>query len=135
WDCARCCCVSCCCATEVPARGNSSIATAKRRRQTTIGFIALLLFRPSHFVLVEIAGPDGVFPARLVAFGPLRGRVEARGRVVVPGLAVRLPLVLALLVDDHLLALAACLEPGCSDERRRREDERLHDFAPAGAAF
>src|SRR5262245_57928078 len=68
---------------------------------------APVLFRPGVLVLVLVARLDRVLPAALVARGPLRRRVQARGGIALPGLVVRLALVLALLVDDHLLALAA----------------------------
>src|SRR5205807_4493515 len=112
WLCARCCWVSPCCPTEVLVDGRTSAsATAKERAQTAHGFMSRApLFRPRVFVLSEIPGPDGGFPALLVAFVPLGAGVRICSRIVLPGLRVGLALVLPLLVDDHLLALAARAE-------------------------
>src|SRR5712691_7419847 len=70
WLCARCCWVSlCCCATEALPSGRARAnATAKKRPQTANGFMSRApLFRPVVFVLGEVAGSDGAFPAGLVA--------------------------------------------------------------------
>src|SRR2546421_4598530 len=94
-------------------------------------------FRPRVFVLSEIARPDGGFPARLIALVPLGVGVRVCARIVLPGLCIGFALILALLVDDHLLALAAGAEAEREDERGAREDDLAgrHDFAPAGPAF
>src|SRR5262245_9387468 len=98
--------------------------------------IGVVLLNPAVLVLALIASSDGGFPARLVALLPFRGGVEARGRIALPGLAVGLALILALLVDDHLLALAAGRKSDRQRERSTGEDQLgHHDFAPAGAAF
>src|SRR4051812_32179809 len=92
------------------------------------------LLGPGVFVLREIARLQRALPARLVALGPLLRRIDGRARIVAPGLGVRLALVLALLVDDDLLALAAAGEAGDADCRRRgqRNGTKPHDFLPAG---
>src|SRR6266571_754750 len=123
----------------LPGGRTRASATAKRRPQTANGFMSRApLLRPGVFVLGEVAGSDGGLPARLVALVPLRRGVKARGGIVFPGSGVGLALVLALLVDDHLLALAAGRNAERDKERGASEDGpagRRHDFALAGAAF
>src|SRR5712692_1948743 len=98
-----------------------------------------LLFDAVVFVLREVARLDCGFPARLVALIPLGSGVKARAGSVFPRLGVGLALVLALLVDGHLVALAAATKAhGDQKSGGAREGELAgasHDFAPAGAAL
>src|SRR5688572_6100521 len=80
------------------------------------------------FVLVlrELALLDLVFPARLVALGPLAAAQFRDRRLAVPGLAVALALValLGLRLDD-LVALAAGGKPHEGDKDQCRSHERV----------
>ena len=66
-------------------------------------------------VLRKVARVDLLFPARLVALGPVVAAVGQRG--VAPGLGVGLALVLALLVHDDLLGFPATGEPQAPPRR------------------
>src|SRR6266850_73154 len=138
-DCARCCWVSPCCASDAPLKGKTRAnARAKKRPQTAMGFMNRApLLRPGVFVLGEIAGPDCGFPAFRVALAPLGSGVKAGGRIVFPGLGVGLALILSLLVDSHLVALAAGTKAYGDKKSGAREGKlagRRHDFARAAAA-
>src|SRR5258706_16255036 len=95
------------------------------RPKTATGFMSgSLLFDAVVFVLREVARLDCRLPARLVALIPLGSGVKARFGTVFPGLGIGLALVLALLVDGHLVALAAGAEPdGNKEDRCAREHE------------
>src|SRR5438067_7539679 len=127
---ARCCCALigssapgggfCCCASAVPAISRDS--------NTMSRLIALLgrtlLADAPVFVLGELALLDRLFPAHAIALRPLAAAQLGDRRVVVPGAAVGLALVLALLVDDDLLLLAAAGEAEGSG--RHEKHEGLH---------
>src|SRR5262245_37361872 len=87
-----------------------------------------LLIDAFVLVLGELALLDLLFPAVAVPFGPLAAAQLRGRRLAVPGQAVGLALVLALLVDHHLLVLAARGEA----EQRNHEKKRSHDRWPLG---
>src|SRR5688572_28559513 len=82
------------------------------------------------FVLGELALLDLVFPARLVALGPLAAAQFHDRRFAVPGLAVALALValLGLRLDD-LVALSA---GGQSEQPDEQQDRAPHERVPQG---
>src|SRR6266853_109140 len=109
------------------------------RPKTATGFMGgSPLFDAVVFVLREVARLDCRLPARLVALIPLGSGVKARAWSVFPRLGVGLALILALLVDGHLVALAAGTQAHGGQKSGAREGELAgssHDFAPAGAAL
>src|SRR5260221_13858717 len=105
------------------------------RPKTATGFMSgSLLFDAVIFVLRQVARLHRRLPARLVALIPLGRGVKARAGSVFPRLGVGLALILALLVDGHLVALAAGSQADGGHKSRAREGEVCgpsHDFAPA----
>src|SRR3954453_21554536 len=137
WVTARCCCALmvsseagggfCCCANAVPATISESHSI---RSLMAVPRSPALPANALIFVLRELALLDPLFPARAVALGPLAAAQLRQRRVVVPRAVVRLALVLALLVDDPLLFLAA----GAEHERRcQQKPEPHHDLPLVGA--
>src|SRR6267378_5123894 len=102
---------------------NSSLISLSPSPDRALAVDALIL------VLCELALLDGLFPARAIALGPLAAEQIRHRRLVVPGAGVGLALVLALLVDDDLLLLAARAQR----EGRRQDKRDSHDL-PLGAA-
>src|SRR4051812_5766493 len=89
--------------------------------------ILLLIADALVFVLPFVARLDLVLPAHAIALGPLPATVAQR--LVVPGTAVGLALILALLVDHDLLFLPA---RGETEGHRYDDDKRPHEGLPAG---
>src|SRR5262252_6297474 len=90
---------------------------------------------PSVLVLVLVSRLDGVFPARSVSLVPFLRRVHGGAGIGLPGLRIRLALVLTLLVDNHLRALAASRQGESPCKRRDAEPKcanGFHVLPPAG---
>src|SRR5688572_26631498 len=82
------------------------------------------------FVLRELALLDLVFAARPVALGPLAAAQLGDRRLAIPGHAVGLALVLALLVDHDLLVAFAATGQG--EAGHGKEYEKLSHAFCAG---
>src|SRR5215204_242238 len=78
-------------------------------------------------VLCELAILDLLFPAVAISLGPLAAAQLRDRRVAVPGQAVGLALVLALLVDHDLLVSLAAAGEGKAEHGQCKK-ELSHDF-------
>src|SRR5690242_9396821 len=119
-------CWLCVCANATPARASES---KRKRSLIAVPCLPTLLADAPVFVLRELALLDRLFPAHAIALVPLAAAELGHRRVVVPGAVVGLALVLALLVDDNLLLLAACRDR----ERSDQDQEQPHDLPPVVA--
>src|SRR6185503_5984467 len=116
-------------ATVVPASKASAAKPYLRLpiTRTPLTTVPALLADALVLVLGELPVLDLIFPARAVPLVPLAAAQLDHGRIVVPRSRVGLALVLALLVDDDLLLLAA----GNQTEGNQNETgnkNRPHDF-------